>query len=73
MAIKFINRIWVQIVNDRSTRGKCYGFVTFGNPRSAVDAINDMNGRVCIFSVTLFKTSCKYLVFSFWFSWFVGL
>ncbi|KAF5482100.1 hypothetical protein F2P56_002693 [Juglans regia] len=35
----------VKIINDHSTRGKCYGFVTFTNPRSAVDAINDMNGR----------------------------
>ncbi|XP_031262465.1 serine/threonine-protein kinase fray2 isoform X1 [Pistacia vera] len=35
----------VKIVNDRGTRGKCYGFVTFTNPRSAIDAINDMNGR----------------------------
>ncbi|KAJ4708353.1 putative RNA-binding family protein [Melia azedarach] len=35
----------VKIVNDRSTKGKCYGFVTFTNPRSAIDAINDMNGR----------------------------
>ncbi|XP_021276651.1 zinc finger CCCH domain-containing protein 25 [Herrania umbratica] len=35
----------VKIVNDHSTRGKCYGFVTFTNPRSAYDAINDMNGR----------------------------
>ncbi|GAV65509.1 RRM_1 domain-containing protein [Cephalotus follicularis] len=32
----------VKIINDR---GKCYGFVTFTNPRSAIDAINDMNGR----------------------------
>lgn len=23
----------------------CCGFVTFTNPRSAIDAINDMNGR----------------------------
>lgn len=35
----------VKIINDRSTRGKCYGFVTFTNPRSAVDAIKDMDGR----------------------------
>ncbi|KAI9192524.1 hypothetical protein LWI28_024141 [Acer negundo] len=35
----------VKIVSDRVTRGKCYGFVTFTNPRSAIDAINDMNGR----------------------------
>lgn len=42
-------KIWsLQIINDRSTRGKCYGFVTFTNPRSAIDAINDMDGRVCL-------------------------
>ncbi|KGN60647.1 U1 small nuclear ribonucleoprotein 70 kDa [Cucumis sativus] len=35
----------VKIINDRSTRGKCYGFVTFTNPRSAIDAIKDMDGR----------------------------
>ncbi|XP_042398483.1 U1 small nuclear ribonucleoprotein 70 kDa-like isoform X2 [Zingiber officinale] len=35
----------VKIVNDRHVGGKCYGFVTFRNPRSAVDAITDMNGR----------------------------
>ncbi|XP_057968050.1 glycine-rich RNA-binding protein RZ1B isoform X2 [Malania oleifera] len=35
----------VKIINDRGVGGKCYGFVTFTNPRSAVDAINDMNGR----------------------------
>ncbi|PON39688.1 Splicing factor-like protein [Parasponia andersonii] len=35
----------VKIVNDRKTRGKCYCFVTFTNPRSAIDAINDMDGR----------------------------
>ncbi|XVF34748.1 hypothetical protein REPUB_Repub18cG0085800 [Reevesia pubescens] len=34
-----------QIVNDHTTRGKCYGFVTFTNPRSAYDAISDMNGK----------------------------
>ncbi|KVI01295.1 hypothetical protein Ccrd_020444 [Cynara cardunculus var. scolymus] len=33
------------IINDRGIGGKCYGFVTFTNPRSAVDAINDMDGR----------------------------
>lgn len=37
-----------QIVNDHGIGGKCYGFVTFTNPRSAVDAINDMNGRVML-------------------------
>ncbi|XP_059635008.1 uncharacterized protein LOC132277238 isoform X2 [Cornus florida] len=35
----------VKIINDRGVGGKCYGFVTFTNSRSAVDAINDMNGR----------------------------
>ncbi|GMI81235.1 hypothetical protein like AT5G19960 [Hibiscus trionum] len=35
----------VKIVNDHTARAKCYGFVTFSNPRSAYDAINDMNGR----------------------------
>lgn len=37
-----------QIVNERGVGGKCYGFVTFTNPRSAEDAIKDMNGRVSI-------------------------
>ncbi|KAL5729463.1 hypothetical protein ACHQM5_002409 [Ranunculus cassubicifolius] len=31
----------VKIVHEA---GKCYGFVTFTNPRAAVDAIRDMNG-----------------------------
>ncbi|CAE6111354.1 unnamed protein product [Arabidopsis arenosa] len=35
----------VKIVNDRSVRGKCYGFVTFSNRRSADDAIEDMDGK----------------------------
>ncbi|XP_077252572.1 uncharacterized protein LOC143891972 [Tasmannia lanceolata] len=35
----------VKIINDCGVGGKCYGFVTFTNPRSAIDAINDMNGR----------------------------
>ncbi|CAN6442065.1 unnamed protein product [Victoria cruziana] len=35
----------VKIINDRHIGGKCYGFVTFTNPRSAIDAINDMDGR----------------------------
>ena len=43
--------IQMQIINDRQVGGKCYGFVTFTNPRSAVDAINDMNGRVCLLSM----------------------
>lgn len=44
--IKFSVRLNLQIINDQRTRGKCYCFVTFTNPRSAIDAINDMNGRV---------------------------
>lgn len=43
----------LQIVNERGARGKCYGFVTFTNPRSAIDAISDMDGRVCVFSILL--------------------
>ncbi|CAI0389753.1 unnamed protein product [Linum tenue] len=35
----------VKIINNRATRGKCYGFVTFRNPRSVIDAIDDMNGK----------------------------
>ncbi|KAF5189465.1 RNA-binding (RRM/RBD/RNP motifs) family protein [Thalictrum thalictroides] len=35
----------VKIVNDNDIGGKCYGFVTFLNPRSAVDAIIEMNGK----------------------------
>ncbi|XP_002529347.3 zinc finger CCCH domain-containing protein 25 [Ricinus communis] len=35
----------VKIINDHGTRGKCYCFVTFRNPRSVSDAINDMNGK----------------------------
>jgi RNA recognition motif-containing protein len=50
--IKFVNPIFLQIINDHTTRGKCYGFVTFVNPRAANDAINDMNGRVCDFSIS---------------------
>lgn len=37
--------IAVKIVNDREFGGKCYGFVTFTNPRAAVNAISDMDGR----------------------------
>lgn len=37
----------LQIINDRGVGGKCYGFVTFTNPRSAVDAISEMDGQVC--------------------------
>ncbi|KAF8094472.1 hypothetical protein N665_0362s0014 [Sinapis alba] len=35
----------IKIVNDRSVRGKCYGFVTFSNRRSGDDAIQDMDGK----------------------------
>ncbi|KAL4274753.1 hypothetical protein S245_069529 [Arachis hypogaea] len=35
----------VKIINEHRTRGKCYCFVTFTNTRSAINAINDMNGR----------------------------
>ncbi|CAA3007842.1 U1 small nuclear ribonucleo 70 kDa [Olea europaea subsp. europaea] len=35
----------VKIINDRSIGGKCYGFVTFRNPRSAMHAIKEMDGR----------------------------
>ncbi|KAL6560913.1 hypothetical protein OROHE_006090 [Orobanche hederae] len=35
----------VKIINDRSYGGKCYGFVTFANPRSAMQAINEMDGK----------------------------
>ncbi|KAI7744154.1 hypothetical protein M8C21_033355 [Ambrosia artemisiifolia] len=37
--------IAVKIINDRGVNGRCYGFVTFTNPRSAVNAISDMDGR----------------------------
>ncbi|XP_047337978.1 U1 small nuclear ribonucleoprotein 70 kDa [Impatiens glandulifera] len=37
--------IAVKIINDRGVGGRCYGFVTFTNPRSAIDSIKDMNGR----------------------------
>ncbi|KAI3805624.1 hypothetical protein L1987_28172 [Smallanthus sonchifolius] len=37
--------IAVKIISDRGVGGKCYGFVTFTNPRSAVNAISDMDGR----------------------------
>lgn len=36
----------IKIVNDQSVRGKCYGFVTFSNRRSADDAIQDMDGKI---------------------------
>lgn len=32
-------------INDRQVGGKCYGFVTFTNPRSATNAITDMDGK----------------------------
>lgn len=35
----------VKIINDRSIGGKCYGFVTFRNPRSAMHAIKEMDGK----------------------------
>lgn len=38
-----------QIINDHNVRGKCYGFVTFSNPRSAQQAINDMDGKVYLY------------------------
>ncbi|XP_056861289.1 uncharacterized protein LOC130509399 isoform X2 [Raphanus sativus] len=37
--------VYIKIVNDRSVRGKCYGFVTFPNRRCADDAIQDMDGK----------------------------
>ncbi|KAA0051139.1 cold-inducible RNA-binding protein B-like [Cucumis melo var. makuwa] len=40
-----VKKNWVVIINDRSTKGKCYGFVTFTNPQSTIDAIKDMDGR----------------------------
>ncbi|KAL6519130.1 hypothetical protein OROGR_018450 [Orobanche gracilis] len=35
----------VKIINDRSSGGKCYGFLTFANPRSAMQAIDEMDGK----------------------------
>ncbi|CAN8300752.1 unnamed protein product [Cochlearia groenlandica] len=35
----------IKIVNDKSVKGRCYGFVTFSNRRSADDAIEDMDGK----------------------------
>ncbi|KAJ4958460.1 hypothetical protein NE237_025571 [Protea cynaroides] len=35
----------VKVINDRDVGGKCYGFVTFTNPKSADNAIHEMNGR----------------------------
>ncbi|KAL9224477.1 hypothetical protein vseg_000505 [Gypsophila vaccaria] len=35
----------VKIKNDRDFGGKCYGFVTFTNPRSTLEAINEMDGK----------------------------
>uniref|UniRef100_A0A7N0T8B5 RRM domain-containing protein n=1 Tax=Kalanchoe fedtschenkoi TaxID=63787 RepID=A0A7N0T8B5_KALFE len=34
----------IKIVNDRDIGGKCYAFVTYTNPRSAIDAITEMDG-----------------------------
>ncbi|KAK3028066.1 hypothetical protein RJ639_039357 [Escallonia herrerae] len=36
----------VKIVNDRGVGGKCYGFVTFRNPQSAVQAMDGMDGQI---------------------------
>ncbi|KAK9947587.1 hypothetical protein M0R45_003203 [Rubus argutus] len=36
----------LSIVNDNTSRGECYGFVTFRNPRSAIDAINNIGWQV---------------------------
>lgn len=44
----------VKIINNHGTSGKCYGFVTFRNPRSVIDAINDMNGKVESLSLQFF-------------------
>ncbi|GMN50444.1 hypothetical protein TIFTF001_019605 [Ficus carica] len=44
--ISLVMAMETKIINDRATRGKCYGFVTFTNPRSAIDAMEEMNGRV---------------------------
>ncbi|GER32665.1 RNA-binding protein 25 [Striga asiatica] len=35
----------VKIINDRATGGRCYGFVTFANPRSAMQAMKEMDGK----------------------------
>ncbi|XP_060213724.1 uncharacterized protein LOC132640934 [Lycium barbarum] len=37
--------VHTKIINDRKVGGKCYGFVTFRNPRSAMHAITEMDGR----------------------------
>lgn len=58
---------YMQIINDREVGGKCYGFVTFTNPRSAIDAINDMNGRVCVWFFVFFV----FVFFSIYCDWFV--
>lgn len=54
-----------QIINDPRTRGKCYCFVTFTNPRSAIDAINDMNGRVCNLIIYLLLHVLGSLIFGY--------
>jgi hypothetical protein len=61
--IKFLNPFYLQIINDRSTRGKCYGFVTFTNPRSAISAINDMNDRVTNLFFINMKSGSFFLLF----------
>lgn len=37
--------IAIKIINDRAVGGKCYGFVTFANQRSAMQAIKEMDGK----------------------------
>ncbi|KAL8497985.1 hypothetical protein ACS0TY_021365 [Phlomoides rotata] len=37
--------IAIKIINDRSVGGKCYGFVTFANQRSAMQSIKEMDGK----------------------------
>lgn len=45
-------------MNDKSVRGKCYGFVTFSNRRSADDAIEDMDGKVRKFKAFVAVVVC---------------
>ena len=59
------NFFFLQIINDQRTRGKCYCFVTFTNPRSAIDAINDMNGRVCNLIIYLLLHVLGSLIFGY--------
>lgn len=51
--VEFVDNAF-QIINNHGTSGKCYGFVTFRNPRSVIDAINDMNGKVESLSLQFF-------------------